>query len=449
MRSSRSILGRYGVKAMLFIKEHIESRIVYQFCFYCFISFIIAITFFGILQYTSHQFVERYYSQSEIVAHHYREKIADIQHYILEHDISSTEMYKLNGLIQSEELLTLAIYTDQLIYSSNEMTHLNLSDSFSSTPWESHYLLSLSDRDASVSMLYQFKHIYKDYATYLNMTLFFLINMWIPLLFIKKKVVALLLLNKEVNTLKTGDLKCHMTYKGRDELAMLSDNIDTLRSVLIKKELDSQRTQAAHNELVANISHDLRTPLTTLSGYIDILAMDDTIGDARKRVYLSKCKTKTTQLKTLIDELFQYFFVSSKPSDEIKLTTYSTTKQVDSLILNELDLLVSKGFDIHSHLTTEYKSLSIDLRLIQRLVDNLMTNIMKYGDPESPIMLTNYSDQDILVIKITNKIRPNPSTSERNGLGLRICAKIMSLHNGFFHTSVEEDVFITCIEFRA
>lgn len=431
---------------MLSIKEKISTSLIHQFILCCLVSFLCSLTLYLLLQHITFNIVEAHYSRPDIVTHHYREKVADLQRYIFKYNISSEDTDKLYKFVKKDELLTLAVYTDELIFTSHEISHLNNLDTFVTVPWNAFYKISFTDKNASLAILYQFKHIYKDYVTTLNMTLFFILNMLLPFLFIKKKILYVLKLNDEVNTLKTGNLNYPITTVGSDELSVLSSNIDALRQELIKKETHHNKSQAAHNELIASISHDLRTPLTTLSGYLDILASAYKIDPTKERLYLGRCKDKTIQLKILVDELFQYFFISSKSTDAVKLVTYDNTDTINTLMLTELDLLASHGFSIKNTLTTEYYSIAIDRNLFQRLMDNLITNIIKYGDIRHPIKITNYYDQHTLIIKISNTIRPTPLINEINGLGLKICSKIISLHGGNFHSSVADTSYITHIE---
>ncbi len=431
---------------MLLIKEKLSTSLVHQFTLCCLVSFLCSLTLYLFLQHITFRVVETHYSRPDIVAHHYREKVADLQRYIFQHNISSNDTDKLYQFVETNELLTLAVYTDQLIFTSHDISHIYNYDALGTVPWKSFYRISFTDQNASLGILYQFKQIYKDYVTFLNMTLFFVINMLLPFLFIKKKVLYVLKLNDEVNTLKTGNLSYSVTTIGSHELSNLSSNIDTLRQELIKKEIHQNKNQAAHNELIANISHDLRTPLTTLTGYLDILSSTYKVDPKKERLYLDKCKDKTAQLKILVDELFQYFFISSKSTDALKLANFDNTNTVNILMASEFDLLVTHGFSIKNMLTTEYYTIAIDSNLFQRLMDNLITNIIKYGDINHPIKITNYYDNHILTIKISNTIRSTPLIHENSGLGLKICSKIMSLHGGFFHSKVVDNTYITRIE---
>ena len=141
-------------------------------------------------------------------------------------------------------------------------------------------------------------------------------------LFVNKKVKYIKFLSSEVKVIKDEDFGKTIEVRGQDELAELCSSINNMSLELREKIDNEKKIEQNKNELITNVSHDLRTPLTSILGYVDLLKQNG-FEDKEKFVeYISIIDERSKSLNTLINELFEYTKLNSH---DIKLN-YSTVE---------------------------------------------------------------------------------------------------------------------------
>ncbi|MDZ4417403.1 HAMP domain-containing sensor histidine kinase, partial [Bacillus cereus] len=126
------------------------------------------------------------------------------------------------------------------------------------------------------------------------------------LILVRKKIVYLKLISDNVNDIANGKLGLTIGIKGKDELTQLAQNINYMSKELEHTFEQERRLERTKNELITNVSHDLRTPLTSVIGYIDLLKRGQYNSKTQLQEYLETTYSKSQRLKYLIDELFEY-----------------------------------------------------------------------------------------------------------------------------------------------
>jgi signal transduction histidine kinase len=225
------------------------------------------------------------------------------------------------------------------------------------------------------------------------------------------------------------------------------------------KEIDTLR-----REMIANISHDLRTPLTNLSGYLETLFMrrHTLTMDERER-FLTIAQSESARLKKMIEDLFE---LSKLESNAIKLhiEPFPIAELLGDVMAKYEVICAEKGIQIGTNLSENTPWVKADLKLIDRVFQNLLDNAVRHNAPLNGVASIQINVQIIepkLVIYIANSsktIDPSvvpllfdryfkTSTSEHStGLGLAIAQKIVNLHGCEIHaTSVDN---WTAFEFR-
>ena len=176
-------------------------------------------------------------------------------------------------------------------------------------------------------------------------------------------------------------------YRGYDELSLLAATLEQYRLDRIATIAESERSEEENRELIRNIAHDLRTPLTALIGYLEIMQKDEAELPDQHVAYLDSAKTKAEQLRTISNDVFEHFLIKS---DQIKgmlvlMNGQLFMAQIADLMETDLEAL---GFTLQTDLTPEPYMLRINTEMFDRILNNLLNNIARYGDRDTPCQLS-------------------------------------------------------------
>ena len=251
-----------------------------------------------------------------------------------------------------------------------------------------------------------------------------------------------------VRNITSGDLNSRIEVEGDNEFTELAVELNAMAEdiqVLMDKERESERTK---NELITNIAHDLRTPLTSIIGYLDLLAHRQDIPEVKKNEYANIAYTKAKKLETLIEDLFGY----------TKLNYGRIAMNVERIdVVKLLGQMMDEFYPTfeNNHLEYELTSnvpgavINADGKLLARLFDNLINNAVKYGAEGKRIDVHINADPKNVTVAVVNYGRIIPenelplifdrfyrveqsrsSSTGGTGLGLAIAKNIVEMHHG-------------------
>lgn len=297
-------------------------------------------------------------------------------------------------------------------------------------------IVQFKDQKAEVE-LYDLNLLkYIKYYFYVALFASFLTFLLPTFFFIRHKVKYIECLKQEILNMSQGDLSHPMTIQGRDELAVLARQMDGLRVTLEENYEKEKEMQQTHHDLITAMSHDLRTPLTSLRGYLDILALHCFKDQEQMDNYLHRCIDKVEQIKELSNKTFAYSLVFEQNSHP-QLESMSTEALL-GYIEENLNYLELEGFIIHKDIKYIKKEVLLDFSMIKRMINNLCSNIHKYSDKHVDMTLTLDDSFDLL---LTNKKKSDLSKVESNKIGLRSVKRIVELHNGTCSIKESEETF--------
>lgn len=234
-----------------------------------------------------------------------------------------------------------------------------------------------------------------------------------------------------------------------------AQNLNSLNkgiSLAVEKQMKSERLKT---ELITNVSHDIKTPLTSIINYVDLLQKEHTPEEEKE--YIDVLSRQSGRLKKLIDDLIEASKASTgnintemKPLMASEIIYQSAAEYDERLKKAELDLIIS--------VPEEEKEVTADGRLLWRVMDNLLSNACKYAQSGTRVYIDLKQDSKETVISVKNisKSRLNIDASElmerfvrgdssRNtqgsGLGLNIARSLIEIQNGSFDISIDGDLF--------
>lgn len=235
-------------------------------------------------------------------------------------------------------------------------------------------------------------------------------------------------LSREMEILSGGRLDYHIDSPGTDELAELGRNIESMRLSVIEQMSRENEAVLANSRLITSLSHDLRTPLTKLTGYLEILHYKMYHDAADEERYLTAAIDKAKQMKVLSDEMFRHFQVNTAPKEEAKNESVSGALLLSQILSEMCFDLQSEGFEAKLPVIEGEYCLSISVFDLQRIFNNLFSNIKKYADSSMPVIIAVSKQESNVGISISNYIGKF-SDADSNGIGLPT-AKSLAEKNG-------------------
>lgn len=255
---------------------------------------------------------------------------------------------------------------------------------------------------------------------------------------IARRVVAI---SQEVQSIGAGNLYLQLEPKGRDEISQLTASVEQMRLSLLRKTSEEQRALQQNSDLITAMSHDIRNPLTSLIGYLDLLEMQQAQLPEDLRRYVLASRDKAYQLKDLTGEMFRYFLVFSRGEQETHPEPYDAQILCAQLLGECAEELRSRGFDVNLLLLGTPCTVTTDAQMLKRVTDNLLSNIEKYADPAARLTILAEREGERLHVCFANRARRELARVESNHIGLRTCAAILKLLGGEFVTHRDGDDF--------
>lgn len=277
-----------------------------------------------------------------------------------------------------------------------------------------------------------------------------LTNTILTYLMTKYIMKPLKLLKEHTNRIKEGHLNFQVTYNKKDEIGELFSAFEEMRSQLKESEEIKNKYENNRKELLSNISHDLRTPVTSIKGYVE--GIIDGIADTPEKMnkYLKTIYNKTIDMDQLIEELFLLSKLDLKKVpfhfEKVDLQRYFAD------LIEELQFdIEEKGIRLHFHSQVDEISLtSIDREQLKRVIVNIIGNSIQHMDKDHPmieITLDENKDHYLVIIADNGEGIPNqdlpfifdrfyradPARSTETGgtgLGLAIAKQIIEEHGG-------------------
>ena len=261
----------------------------------------------------------------------------------------------------------------------------------------------------------------------------------------------------DIDEIKKGNMELEVEYGNDKQISELAKGINDLRLNYKDSIEEGIRNEKLKTELISNVSHDLKTPLTSIINYVNILQRDD-ISEDEKKECIKILETKSHRLKRLIDDLFE---VSKMNSGKVDL--YEMDIDIIQLIYQSImeveDLYIEKKMEFKVKAPDELK-INVDPEKMSRVFQNLATNSLKYGlentriyvdikdfDDRAEISFKNVSafeldfNESQILERFARGDKSRNSTIEGSGLGLAIAKTIVELHEGLFKVECEGDLF--------
>ena len=271
----------------------------------------------------------------------------------------------------------------------------------------------------------------------------------IMLLYIKSVTNRIIKLGDAVNTVASGQVDNRISATGKDEISALASNVESMRSTMVENYQKEKAALESNTELITSMSHDIRTPLTVLLGYIDVMRLHSE-KDEVMQGYLKAAESTAMRLKKLSDDMFGYFLVFGGKGESVPIEKYDAATLIEQMISEHILLMKENGYVIEvdgsDNVIGENATVSTNAACLVRIFDNAFSNINKYADRKKPIKITIGMDACNFKIAFMNHIRRDGEKVESNGIGLRTCHKLAEMIGATFATDMNDTTFTFTIE---
>lgn len=263
-------------------------------------------------------------------------------------------------------------------------------------------------------------------------------------------------------TIADGDLNAS-TEEDMGIFNPIRDQLTSIQSGFRKAVDEEVRNRNMKTELITNVSHDLKTPLTAIITYVDLLKKEDITEEERKE-YVATLEKKSQRLKVLIEDLFE---ISKATTDNIVMNydEVDLVSLIKEVRLENEDKIQSSTLDFRWSLPEEKCILRLDPQRTFRIIDNLVQNILKYSMAHSRVYIAMNDQDGKVTVSLKNmsatemNFTPEEITerfvrgdlsrnTEGNGLGLAIAQSFTELQGGEFKVETDGDLFKVTIMWK-
>ena len=260
-----------------------------------------------------------------------------------------------------------------------------------------------------------------------------------------------------------GKLTYKIDEKGRGHLKELAHDINNIKEGLKKSVENEMKSENMKTELITNVSHDLKTPLTSIINYIDLLKREE-IEPENARDYINILDKKSQRLKVLIEDLFEASKAASGAM-ELNITKIDVGQLLKQALGENDERFRDNNLNVKLNLPEEKIFINADGKRLYRVFENLLSNIVKYSLSNTRVYIDMIKEESEVVIvmrnisayelnfdtnEITNRFKRGDSSrsTDGSGLGLAIAKSIIELHNGSFKIEVDGDLFKSVIRLK-
>ena len=436
MKQKKSRFKIYGLKAHFAISMIISA-------------FICILLFLG-LYYSSEYLLEDYFTRSDFVEKNIKKQKNSLQKYINDNNISRGDLGKLKKWEQKQPVIYLELYEgDTCIYrSSNDLaggydyiaddteTPVNVTE------------LTLSDTIVKAVLFSDFTYRYYVLRTVISIIISLILYIILFLLINGRVIRYIRRLNEEVQIIEGGNLEYEVSVRGYNEITDLAKSMNRLRESFKQQIAAEQQLHNTNKKLITEMSHDLRTPLTGIMLYLEILRTRRYSDEAELNEYLEKIDRKAKQMKVLSDHLFKYSLEKNIDKNENKEGGLQIMDLAFRKHINDMceDLNIHGFSVVYDRLKYPF-CVNVNSDHLHRIFENIASNIVKYAEPASEVRIDTLDQDEYCGFSFMNKCAETPHNDESHGIGSHSINTMMDQMNGICSAERSDNIFQLCLLF--
>ena len=396
------------------------------------VSAFVAVAVFLGLDFAGGYLIEEYLEETDYIEQKNQRYVEKLQNYIDKEGLSSRDTGLLNAWVKTQKILSVRIYKDEIQVFDSEYPDQEVWEeeiAAGNYAWEQYYFVNFTDGRAEVSLTGVYGYQFYSYALIVEIILSFLLFLLLVLSGIRKKIKYIRKLSEEIEILEGGGLDYVITVKGGDELAVLAAGLDSMRRSFCNLIEQEKKMIQENQRIITEMSHDLRTPVTSIMLYTEILKQGTYQDEGQRKEYIEKIDKKARRMKQLTDHLFEYSLITGEA--EVKLEDAESFEALFYDLFSETcSYLEQNGFHTSFQVKWTDRKVRISTDYITRILDNITSNIIKYADPSMPVIISSVEDVHMAGFLFENHIRQAEEKTESTGIGIQSIKNMMEKMGG-------------------
>ncbi len=406
------------------------------------LAVMVAVAIFAALSFTVEDSLYQKIAESDYIKSRDAAIISSLQEYVSSNDISMHDGAALDKWGSGSNVKFFDVYAgDEWIY-TGVFSNVSFSEAFMNYYYdddEMYHPVQFADGKADV-------FIYGEYASKIDRCIFiaeviicFMAFLAVVVPAVRRIIRYICRLKDEIEILEGGNLEYQITVSGNDELSELAVSLDKMRKSFSQQIENEKNLIAANRRLVAEMSHDIRTPLTNLILYLDIVRLEKYRDNQQMKQYICKASDKAAQIREISDSLFEHS--AGDAVSEIENGCIRTGfKGVFYDEISEMtEYLSGSGYEVKTDVIGENVYVNANEAYIGRVLGNIASNIVKYADPKVPVEIVSQRRGEYTGILFSNGIKALDETVTGTGIGIKSIRHLMSDMGGSVQIETSED----------
>lgn len=421
----------YGEEGIVLKMGRIKQRLSINLLIVCLISFAAGVAFYFVSVHIVENNIEKYVYEKDLRQSEQDKKAKEFQEYLQNNELKISDTDEISEWVRNQKYLYLKIIKDgELVFDSVNSKHKsnaeNIDDILINTSSvNSTYNTQISDETVDV-VIYCFTEFRMlNLVKIILLLISFGIFLAIVGIFTALKVRYISKLSSELAYLAEVNLNGNITLKGNDEIRKLAEIMDYLRISVIEKMENEKKAYKKNRELIISLSHDLRTPLTSIIGYLELLDKK-TISYDSEGQYIKRILEQAYRLKEMADSILNYSV--GKMPDIVKENA-NANELIMQAVEDPLIELEMQGVEVQREISDISCLINVNISLIKRVFENIFSNIKKYADLTKPIKVKYGIKNEKLFVELYNE-KTGSLMADGNGIGLKNIKEIVRNHGG-------------------
>lgn len=419
------------------------------------VAFLISVAVFVIADTVVKAVIDDYLEDTDYIESQNVRYVAELQQFVDENNVSSTDRKRIEEWVRSEEIIGFEIYDgDTWMYTTSRPKEGEFMEKDMTGATE--LKVSFSDGDFNVLLYGNYSYKFYYYALACELIFCFFVFLAIMMYGIRKMISYAKTLKNEIEILEGGDLGYNITIKGNSELTDLALSIESLRKAVLEQFEREEELKKVNNRIIADMSHDIRTPLTTIMIYQDAIKYKKYKDEKQLAQYAGRIGDKLEQIKYLTDTIFSYSLETSETGYRVPVDV-DFGRLIFDVTSEMAECLSQRGFEVISDIMekeTPEATVRIYREDVDRIVNNILSNMLKYADETAPVCIGEICDEDYASVVFRNRIARQENggddmvRADSEKIGLKNVRNMMKKMGGRCEIEEDGDDFVLLLKFK-